>query len=524
MERHCSGPLCTPARASLLTGRHHLKTRAIDTYCGRSILDPGETTLGHLFSDAGYHTAAFGKWHLGDCYPSRAIDLGFKETLTHGAGGIGQPGDHPENHSRWKTDSYFDPVLSENGEPVQKTGYCTDIFTNAAIETISRCDDSYEPFFIYLSSPTPHSPCIVGEEWSKRFVSLGLPDPQPKLYGMVENIDWNVGRVLRCLKDRALDENTLVIFTSDHGPCGSAAVFHPDGSTTHRWNAGLRGIKGTLYEGGIRVPSIWRWPKKIAAGRSIKSVTSPMDVLPTFQDWFAPSFSGNKAIDGVSLTSHLERTDQQEPPALRDHLIMQWHRGDEPICSRNAAVITDRFKWYSRDEGGAAELYDLKTDSSEKFDLALEEPQVAAKLREVYEKWFFELCHEVGRRGFDSPEIVLGSRKEPQTLLTQNDWLPIGNEGWCTDDLRGFWKVRFERSGRYRFRLRFREKAPAGVDRIVLGSEDRTLSRADTMTEIDVETDQILPLETWRELDHPLNSARNRSSLAALYVEVERVD
>ncbi|HVT75860.1 MAG TPA: sulfatase-like hydrolase/transferase, partial [Acidimicrobiales bacterium] len=146
--RYASGPMCTPARASLMTGRYHLRTRAIDTFCGRSMIDPSEVTLGHVLQRAGYRTGAFGKWHLGDAYPMRACDLGFGETLMHNAGGIGQPGDHRENHWR-EGEAYFDPVLFRDGRPVRTDGYCTDVFADATIAFIEAHRD--EPYFAYFA-------------------------------------------------------------------------------------------------------------------------------------------------------------------------------------------------------------------------------------------------------------------------------------------------------------------------------------------------------------------------------------
>jgi arylsulfatase len=252
----CVSPVCSPARASLMTGRYHQRTRAYDTFCGRSMIDPGEVTLGHVLGAAGHRTGAFGKWHLGDSYPMRAGDLGFGETLVHNAGGIGQPGDHRENHWR-EGESYFDPVLHRDGVPERSSGYCTDVFTDAAIDFVSRASTEGAPFFCYLATNAPHTPLEVPEEWIDRYRAMGdLGEVHARLYAMVENIDWNVGRLLAAIDPAT----TLVVYTSDHGPCPSARDFSRPPERQVRWNAGLRGEKGTLYDGAVKVPSFWRGP------------------------------------------------------------------------------------------------------------------------------------------------------------------------------------------------------------------------------------------------------------------------
>src|SRR5688572_7919191 len=187
--RYLSGPMCTPARASLMTGRYHHRTRAIDTFCGRSMIDPEEVTLGHVLQNAGYRTGAFGKWHLGDAYPMRACDLGFDETLMHNAGGIGQPGDHRENHWR-EGEAYFDAVLHRGGVPERSAGYCTDVFAESTIAFIDQSVAAGEPFFAYFATNAPHTPLEVPEAFVAPYRSNpALGETHARLYAMVTNID-----------------------------------------------------------------------------------------------------------------------------------------------------------------------------------------------------------------------------------------------------------------------------------------------------------------------------------------------
>jgi len=198
-SRSASGLVCTPARASLMTGRHAYRTRAIDTYCGRTTLDPDEVTLPQILRAAGYRTCISGKWHLGDNYPSRPMDLGFEKQLMHHGGGLRQPGNPGHWHNR---DGYFNPLLNHNGHLVERPGYCTDIFTDHALEFIEQCRS--EPFFVYLATNAPHTPLEIGDEWAQKYRDLGLPENVARIYGMVENIDHNVGRVFEKLEQLGL--------------------------------------------------------------------------------------------------------------------------------------------------------------------------------------------------------------------------------------------------------------------------------------------------------------------------------
>ncbi|GIV78517.1 MAG: arylsulfatase [Litorilinea sp.] len=522
LTRYCSGPLCSPARASLMTGRYHLRTRVIDTYCGRSMLDPEERTLAQALHDHGYRTGAFGKWHLGDCYPMRAVDLGFEETLTHRAGGIGQPGDHPDNYPRWQTDSYFDPVLYHNGEPERYQGYCTDIFTDAAIAFIEEHRD--EPFFAYLATNAPHSPLIIGDEWADRYRQMGINETHARLYGMVENIDWNVGRLLNRLDELGLAEDTLVIYTSDHGPCGSARDRTAPPGKQDRFNAGLRGIKGTMYEGGIRVPCFWRWPGHFAADRDVDRISHPIDVFPTLLAACGIPLPTDRAIDGVNLLPLLRG--EQEPERWPERTIfMQWHRGDVPVRYRNYAVITQRHKLHRPHESQPDELYDLVADPYEKTDIAADHPELVAELRAQYDNWLDEMAATRGLGTFDPPPIPIGTRHENPVLLTQNDWRIIGEEGWNQDNLRGYWELTARQDGPYEVTVRFRRDVPPGV--VHLRVDDREwATRAETGENVCTFPDLHFPsgrvrLEAWRQTDEPCPTALYKRFIPALYVQVK---
>lgn len=439
LTRYSSGPMCTPARASLMTGRYHQRTRAYDTFCGRSMIDPGEVTLGHVLGAAGHRTGAFGKWHLGDAHPMRATDLGFAETLVHNAGGIGQPGDHRENHGR-EGEAYFDPVLHRDGVPERSSGYCTDVFTDAAIDFVTRARADAAPFFCYLATNAPHTPLEVPDEWIERYRRVdGLGEVHARLYAMVENIDWNVGRLLAAIDPAT----TLVVYTSDHGPCPSARDFSLPPERQVRWNAGLRGEKGSLYDGAVKVPSFWRGPG-IGGGRDVDAVASPIDVLPTLAAACGAALPTDVALDGIDLWPALTGAAEGDPDRT---LFLQWHRGNTQERYRNYAVVQGPFKLHRPVVAAPDELYDLLADPGEASDVAADHPEVVTSLRAAYDAWYDDVSSS-RPDAWAPPRIVVGAAAGPgPVVLSRQDWriddglADMGElAGWMASTA-GWWEV-----------------------------------------------------------------------------------
>lgn len=314
-------PVCAPTRASLLTGRYYYRTGVVDTFMGRAMMHPGERTVAEILREAGYRTGIFGKWHLGDNYPMRPQDQGFEESLIHGGGGIGQPADPPGN-------TYMDPKLRENGEWKQFQGYCTDIFADAAIGFVEKHRDT--PFFCYLATNAPHTPLEVPGDWVKPFQGGGLDETTARIYAMVKNIDDNIGRLLGKLDELGLADDTVVMFLTDNGP-----------QQPGRYNGGMRGLKTTVYQGGVRVPLFVRWPGRVTAGSSTARLAANLDVTPTICDITGAPLPRDREIDGRSLLPLLEG----RSGSWADRTIcIQWHRGDAPNPRQAAAVVTERYK------------------------------------------------------------------------------------------------------------------------------------------------------------------------------------
>ncbi|MBK9168698.1 MAG: arylsulfatase [Bryobacterales bacterium] len=450
-------PVCAPTRASLLTGRYNYRTGVVDTYLGRAMMHTEEVTLAEILRDAGYRTGIFGKWHLGDNYPLRAMDQGFTESLLHNGGGIGQPSDPPGN-------LYFDPFLQHNGRAVQRKGYCTDIFFDAAMEWIA--DQGNQPFFAYIATNAPHTPLQVDERYVAPFREQGLDETTARVYGMVVNLDENIGRLTQRLDELGRDRDTIVIFLTDNGP------------QQDRFNAGMRGRKGSVYQGGIRVPCFVRWPGVIEAGRTIGEIAAHIDMVPTLLEACGVVLPSGLRIDGTSLWPAL--TGKGPAPAGRT-LVFQWHRGDEPESFRASAVRTQRYKLV---DGSA--LYDLEVDPAESRDLSGQQPELVATLRTRYEEWFRDVS---STRGYAPPRIHIGTPHENPVTLTRQDWRGP-RAGWDRASL-GHWEVYVASPGPYRVRLRFEKTEKPAPVRFRLGNRAESLL-APAGTEESIFTDVVL--------------------------------
>ncbi len=275
-------PTCSPSRAALMTGRYASRAGVWLTYGGRNHLRRDEVTMADVFQRSGYATAIFGKWHLGDNYPFRPIDRGFGESLIHGGGVVGETPDH------WGND-YYDDVYLRNGKPEPVSGYSTDVWFREATRFIEKHRN--RPFFLYLATNAPHGPRHVPAKYLKPYLgNPKIPEARARFYGMIVNIDENLAKLRARLAALDLAENTIFLFLTDNG--GTAGVAG--------YNAGMRGKKGTVHEGGHRAACFVHWPKAgLDRGRDIDTLTAHFDLFPTLADWC--DLSTNVQFDGRSL-------------------------------------------------------------------------------------------------------------------------------------------------------------------------------------------------------------------------------
>ncbi len=428
-------PTCTPTRAALMTGRYSLRTGVWHTIMGRSIMRRDETTMAQVFGASGYRTGMFGKWHLGDNWPYRPQDRGFDETFCHGGGGVGQTPDY------WGND-YFDDTYFHNGKSTKCDGYCTDIFFDRALRFVEA--NKNKPFFVYLTPNAAHSPYNVDDRYAKPYEQRGVKALLARFYGMITNIDENMGRLMRRLDELGLSDNTILVFMTDNGTSGRG------------FNAGMRGYKGSQYDGGHRVPCFIRWPGGgIQGGRDVGQLTAHLDLLPTFI-----GLCGLKRPDGVAF-------DGRDISGLLRGVAGDW--ADRPICVdtqrieipkkwKQCAVMTYQWRLIN-----GKELYDMRADPGQKKDVAGQHPQVVARLRKAYEAWWASVSEH-----FDAySRIPIGNKATREVRICCHDWHGA-KVPWNQPHIRqglvanGFWAIDVEREGMYEFELR---RWPVEVDK-----------------------------------------------------------
>jgi len=444
-------PTCSPTRSALMTGHYSSRTGVWHTIMGRSLLGRNEVTMADVFSASGYRTAIFGKWHLGDNYPYRPQDRGFEEVLIHGGGGVGQGPDY------WGND-YFDDTYFHNGKPKKFEGYCTDIWFDGALKFIEA--NKNRPFFCYVPTNAPHAPYNVADKYSKPYRDKGIKDNQANFYGMITNIDENMGRLMRRLKELELERDTILIFMTDNGTSGSHA-------------GGMRGKKGSEYEGGHRVPFFIRWPAGgLKDSGDIDRLSAHIDVLPTLIDLCGLKKPGGVKFDGDSLAPLLKGKTSNWPDRA---LLVHSQRIEHPEKWRKSTVMTQRWRLIN-----GKELYDIQADPAQKKDLADSNPQIVEELRRSYEQWWADLS-----QGFDKYcEIVIGSDKQNPTRLMSHDWHGP-NPPWSQEVVRsgsqanGFWAVEIQRDGTYEFELRrWPREADAPINEAIAGGKAIVATKA----------------------------------------------
>lgn len=371
-------PTCAPTRGALMTGRHEFKSGITHTILERERLALDATTIAQLLKEVGYATGIFGKWHLGDEADYQPGRRGFDESFIHGAGGIGQV--YPGSGADAPGNSYFDPVILHNGRFEKTQGYCTDVFFAQARRWIEAQAEAGRPFFAWLPSNAPHGPLHCPPEWVAPYEGKVPPDAA-KFFGMIANIDHNVGALLDWLAERKLAENTLVIFMNDNGTAHGAKV----------WNAGMRGHKGTADNGGTRAISFWRWPGVIAPGDR-PQLTAHLDVFPTLAELAGATVPAPVAakLEGFSLVPLL----RDPAAAWHDDRMLFTHVGRwggmkyaaEPEKYGPCSVRWQ--DWLQVRRGPAWTLYNLKTDPGQQTDVAAAQPEVVARLDRAYDAWW----------------------------------------------------------------------------------------------------------------------------------------
>jgi len=458
-------PCCSPTRAALLTGQYSARSGVWHTIGGRSLLQKGKITMADVFQANGYQTAIFGKWHLGENYPFRPQDRGFQETLIHGGGSVGSNPDYWGNN-------YFDDTYIHNGSPEKYEGYCNTIWFNEAIKFIRK--NHHNPFFCYLSTNIPHAPLKINNKYSDQYKSK-VSDRLAHYYGMITKFDEDMAGLLQELRGLNLEENTILIFLTDNGPCPWFGGIKIDnkGFVKEGYSAGMRGGKIWGYENAHRVPCFIRWPgKNIGGGKDVQRLTAHFDLLPTLMDCCKLRKPDRSEFDGLSILPLLVNPDAEWQERT---LIVHNQRVDFPIKYKEYQVLTERWRLINNyqkeledmesfNEGkpsGEAvyitepdkyELYDNIRDPGQKNNIAGMYPKVVKNLNKKYEEWWDDVS-----RNFDKySEIIVGSSHENPSMLYSHDA--------HRKNRKRIWIINPERDGKYKIKLyRWPQESNKGI-------------------------------------------------------------
>ena len=479
-------PMCTPTRGQLLTGVDAVRNGAVNVSSGRSLLRREFLTIADYYSENAYATGIFGKWHLGDNYPFRPEDRGFQETLWFPSSHIGSVPDY------WGND-YFDDVYIHNGKKENFNGYCTDEFFYHAMEWMKKCSEEKKPFFSYIPTNAPHQPFFAPEkdilEIQNRVENSELTRDMEeskkhdfiRYLAMIRNIDQNMEKLMRFLEDEDLAENTILIFLTDNG-----STFGPD-----YYNAGMRGRKTQLYEGGHRVPFFIRWPagKGFEKPRDIGGLTQAQDVLPTVLDLCRIDYNPG-TLDGKSLASVFH----ENMPIPEDRVLFInysrmpfWFDYPSPysnsiIRENDAAVLWKQWRLLTK-----TELYDLSADPLQQYNVIEEYPEIAGYMTGKLSEWWS------GVKDFanDPERIIIGNEKENPLLLTACEWMDVFVDQQSQVEKgvlkNSYWLLEVEESGTYEFELR-RWPEESGIS--LMGSSNKGISLPISAARISISSDE----------------------------------
>lgn len=453
-------PMCSPTRAALLTGCYSSRADVWHTIGGRSLLKEGMPTIADIFKANGYETAIFGKWHLGENYPFRPMDRGFKESIVFGAGAIGSNADY------WQND-YFNGTYKHNGTYEQYPGYCNTVWFNQAINYISTNRD--KPFFVYLPTNIPHAPLKVDKKYVEPYTNK-VSERLANYYGMISKLDEDLGNFLNQLGKMGLDKNTIVIFLSDNGPCpwfGGIIIDWNTGFVKEGYSKGMRGGKIWGYENAHKVPFFIKWPGGgIEGGKNITALSAQIDILPTLVDLCSLKKPDGLNIDGRSLVPLLRNKIGDWPDDRT--IITHNQRVDYPVKDKEYQVMTGKWRLIKREKN---ELYDIKQDPGERTDIAAQHPDIVKDLYQRYLDWWKYVSVD-----FDKyPAIYIGTERENQVVLYPHDAHPRNG--------KNIWVIKVARDGRYKIRMnRWPDESNKRITENPKGDQDLPIDAASLLT------------------------------------------
>ncbi len=406
-------PLSTPTRSAIISGRYPIRNGAWATFKGRDVLSSTSPTIADMFQNSGYSTALFGKWHLGDNYPSRPTDRGFDYAVQHASGGVGELSDHWGN-------SYFDDIYLVNNEPKQFEGYCTDVWFEQTQKYITEQVAKDNPFFVYLATNAPHSPHYAPEEYVTPYLPLEEQGiiKDAGYYGQIKNIDDNVGRLDKFLLENGLMENTIVIYLTDNG---APPLNNP-------WRMGYEGGKQSPLEGGHRVPFFVRWGAGgLSGGVDVDGLASHVDILPTLASLCDIELGDEYILDGIDISDAL----LQKGEIDKDRTVFIHHRQgpDAPFDVDKSVVLRDKWRLLSGEK-----LYDVVAERSQQSDIADANSEVVESMLAANAEFIAEtkLLDEYQRF---IPVAVIDKEKQSVATLTIQHAMGSDPGLWMPDQI-----------------------------------------------------------------------------------------
>ena len=425
-------PICTPTRSELLTGRDAFYNQATFVCMGRSLLRADLPTIADIFTQNGYRTGHFGKWHLGDNYPYRPQDRGFQETIYHPAWGITSAADYYGN-------DYFDDYYRHKDQIEKYDGYCTDVWFNEAISWIEQYEN--QPFFAYIATNAPHGPLWVPDQYREPY-HKDVSANEASFFGMIANIDENLGRLEKFLIRKDIKDNTILIFMTDNGTATGENVY----------NAQMRGRKASLYEGGHRVPFFVHWPAGgLQGGRDVDGLTRGTDIFPTLIDLCQLDVDDGLTFDGLSLADSLQNS---QPVSSERKAIVQFGHSNLGVWGYtekdHAVVMWNQWRFLINEN----ELYNIGKDPSQVSDCSNNYPNLVKQLRDYYEDWWGNLGNNLNVH----QPLTIGNEQENPTRLSSCDWawVYVDNQPNIRDCVMdsGTWHLKVDTKGLYSFTLR----------------------------------------------------------------------
>ena len=457
-------PVCTPSRSELMTGLYAMRNKAGMVPAGRNLMRRDIVTMPEVFAANGYETGLFGKWHLGDTYPHRPMDRGFQRVVWHKGWGLA-------SEIEYDNDYYYTRYLDEM-EVKYSDRFCANLWFDEAMKWMDQQIAAKQPFFSYIALNTPHSPFHALEEDYDKYKDQ-VDDPNvAHFFGLISNADDNYGRLDSWLEMRGIKDDTIIVFMNDNGSSRGDKIY----------NAGMRGKKGSGYEGGHRAICFIRWPNGgLGAPRTVNNLSHITDILPTFTDLLDFDVPETEdPFDGVSLKPIIRNLDTIDE---NRKVIVQFGGRVRPQKYYRSCVI-----WKNWRLNGEEELYELGLDPGQEKDVSTQHPEVVRGLKRHYDAYWASIEDSI-----DVIEpVVIGNPVEPFTDLTSNNWVEVDfdNRGRVAgaNSMGGIWEIEVEKAGAYLVRL---SRWPLYMDRSL-----SSFGPAETIGGMPIDPGRALPIES----------------------------